>query len=130
MHTLFNDPIIGETRVDLIDIAAYAEASGDHNPIHLDAAAAQEAGFPRQIAHGMLTMGLAHQLILAASRQPLQVIDYQVTFRDPLLVGDGFQVEISQVEARDDSCYQIKFFATSLEGDARIMTGQLLCQVG
>jgi acyl dehydratase len=40
-------------------IAAYAEASGDHNPIHLDDEFARSAGLPGVIAHGMLQMGIA-----------------------------------------------------------------------
>jgi acyl dehydratase len=40
------------------DFARYAEASGDHNPLHLDHAAALAAGQPTVIAHGMLVMGL------------------------------------------------------------------------
>lgn len=40
-------------------IAAYAEASGDQNPIHLDGDFARAAGLPGVIAHGMLLMGLA-----------------------------------------------------------------------
>ena len=39
-------------------IAAYAEASGDRNPIHLDEAFARSVGLPGVIAHGMLQMGL------------------------------------------------------------------------
>ena len=34
----------------------YAEASGDPNPIHLSDAAAEAAGLPGVIAHGMLTV--------------------------------------------------------------------------
>ncbi len=39
-------------------IAAYAEASGDRNPIHLDDDFARSVGLPGLIAHGMLQMGL------------------------------------------------------------------------
>jgi len=39
-------------------IAAYAEASGDTNPIHLDDEFARSVGLPGVIAHGMLQMGL------------------------------------------------------------------------
>ncbi|MBB3191960.1 MaoC family dehydratase [Halomonas cerina] len=35
---------------------AYAELSGDHNPIHLDREAAVQAGHPDLICHGMLAM--------------------------------------------------------------------------
>ncbi|HEY1420198.1 MAG TPA: MaoC/PaaZ C-terminal domain-containing protein [Candidatus Dormibacteraeota bacterium] len=49
-----------ETRVTFTreQIEAYAEASGDHNPIHLDAGFAKSVGLPGVIAHGMLQMGL------------------------------------------------------------------------
>src|ERR1051325_9740737 len=40
-------------------IAAYAEASGDRNPIHLDDSFARSVGLPSVIAHGMLQMGIA-----------------------------------------------------------------------
>ena len=39
-------------------IAAYADASGDHNPIHLDGDFARSVGLPGIIAHGMLEMGI------------------------------------------------------------------------
>ena len=39
-------------------IAAYAAASGDRNPIHLDDDFARSVGLPGVIAHGMLQMGL------------------------------------------------------------------------
>lgn len=39
-------------------IAAYAQASGDSNPIHLDDEFARSVGLPGVIAHGMLQMGL------------------------------------------------------------------------
>ena len=40
-------------------IAAYADASGDHNPIHVDDDFARSVGLPGVIAHGMLQMGIA-----------------------------------------------------------------------
>jgi acyl dehydratase len=40
-------------------ITAYAIASGDHNPIHLDPEYARAAGLPSTIAHGLLTLGVA-----------------------------------------------------------------------
>jgi acyl dehydratase len=40
-------------------IGAYAKASGDFNPIHLDDEFARSVGLPGRIAHGMLQMGIA-----------------------------------------------------------------------
>jgi acyl dehydratase len=39
-------------------LRAYADASGDFNPIHLDEQVAKGAGLPGVIAHGMLIAGL------------------------------------------------------------------------
>lgn len=44
-------------------IDAYADVSGDHNPIHLDADAARAVGLDGTIAHGMLGMAFAGQLL-------------------------------------------------------------------
>jgi acyl dehydratase len=53
----------GPTDVVTLDVptdlpARYADVSGDRNPIHLDADAAQAAGFPGVIAHGMSVLAL------------------------------------------------------------------------
>lgn len=49
--------------VTVAQIRAYAEASGDRNPIHLDEAFARSVGLPGVIAHGMLTMAFANQML-------------------------------------------------------------------
>jgi acyl dehydratase len=54
-------------------IAAYAEASGDHNPIHLDRVFARSVGLPGVVAHGLLQMGiLAVVAEQAAGGRPLR----------------------------------------------------------
>jgi acyl dehydratase len=42
--------------LDLETLKRYADASGDHALIHLDAQVARTAGFPGVIAHGLLVM--------------------------------------------------------------------------
>ena len=49
--------------VTVEQIRRYAEASGDRNPIHLDETFARSAGLPGVIAHGMLTMAFANQMV-------------------------------------------------------------------
>lgn len=48
--------------VNAVDLALFAAASGDHNPLHLDAETARRAGFERPVVHGMLTMAYAARL--------------------------------------------------------------------
>ena len=49
-------------------IAAYSEASGDRNPIHLDDQFARSVGLPGVIAHGMLLMGLMASTLAEARK--------------------------------------------------------------
>jgi acyl dehydratase len=44
-------------------LIAYADASGDRNPLHIDPAAARAAGEPDVIAHGMLLMAYVGRLV-------------------------------------------------------------------
>src|SRR6202022_3032091 len=49
--------------VTVEQIRQYGEASGDRNPIHVDETFARSAGLPGVIAHGMLTMAFANQMV-------------------------------------------------------------------
>lgn len=73
-------------RVHRADLARYAQASGDRNPIHLDDAAARRAGLGGVIAHGMLSMGLAGRVVTDWVGDPARVVDYSVRFTHPLPV--------------------------------------------
>jgi acyl dehydratase len=42
---------------DSAQVARFAQATGDSNPVHFDDAAARAAGFPGRISHGMLVGG-------------------------------------------------------------------------
>ncbi|CAN7743293.1 MaoC/PaaZ C-terminal domain-containing protein [Variovorax sp. LjRoot290] len=49
--------------ITAVDLALYAAASSDHNPLHLDEDTARAAGFDRPVVHGMLTMAMAARLM-------------------------------------------------------------------
>jgi acyl dehydratase len=51
-------------------IAEYAAASGDHNPIHLNDDFARSVGLPGVIAHGLLQMGIAAVVAADAAGGP------------------------------------------------------------
>ncbi|HYG90040.1 MAG TPA: MaoC/PaaZ C-terminal domain-containing protein [Azospirillum sp.] len=46
-----------------VQLALFAAASADHNPIHLDEQAAKAGGLPGVIAHGMLSMALLGRML-------------------------------------------------------------------
>lgn len=69
-------------------IAAYAEASGDYNPIHLDDDFARSVGLPGVIAHGMLQMGLLATVAAEAAGGPQQLTRLSVRFAGMVVPGD------------------------------------------
>lgn len=69
-------------------IAAYAEASGDHNPIHLDDEFARSVGLPGLIAHGMLQMGLLATVAVDAAGGPQHLKRLSVRFAGMVRPGD------------------------------------------
>jgi acyl dehydratase len=69
-------------------IAAYAEASGDRNPIHLDDDFARSVGLPGLIAHGMLQMGIAATVAAEAAGGPDRLRRVSVRFAGMVLPGD------------------------------------------
>jgi acyl dehydratase len=68
------------------DLVAYANASGDQNPIHQDEAFAKSVGLPDVIAHGMLTMGRAIRVVTDWVGDPTAVVDYSVRMTRPVVV--------------------------------------------
>src|SRR5919206_1533273 len=74
------------------EIAAYADASGDRNPLHLDDEAARASGFPGVIAHGMYTMGLVASAITAWLGDAGALRRMKVSFRAPVAPGDRIVV--------------------------------------
>jgi acyl dehydratase len=83
LPTLVKEPI---TRVQ---IAKYAGASGDFNPLHVDEEyATTRAGFKSVIAHGMLSMGILGQFLTDWLGDPRLLKKISVQFRGNVFPGD------------------------------------------
>lgn len=76
-------------------LVRYAGASGDFNPIHYRDDIAAEVGLPGVLAHGMLTMGAAIQLVIEVLGDPGRVIEYQVKFTRPVVVDARSGADVS-----------------------------------
>ncbi|MDQ3958336.1 MAG: MaoC family dehydratase N-terminal domain-containing protein [Actinomycetota bacterium] len=77
------------TKVDDDQTFRYAEASGDHNPIHLDEATAKMAGLPGIILHGMCTMAMASKAAVngLAGGDPTKIARIGVRLSKPVRPG-------------------------------------------
>jgi acyl dehydratase len=78
------------TRADLVH---YAEASGDHNPIHQDEAVARSVGLPGVIAHGMYTMALVARAV-SEWFPGAEVVSLGCKFTNPVVVPEDGGVEL------------------------------------
>jgi acyl dehydratase len=94
MAVTFTDLAVGQElasttlRLNRADLVRYAGASGDLNPIHWNDRFATEVGLPGVIAHGMLTMGAAVQLVTEWIGDPTAILDYQTRFAAMVPVPD------------------------------------------
>jgi acyl dehydratase len=101
------------------DVKAYADASGDQNPLHQDDEFARSVGFPGIIAHGMFSM--AH-LVTAlkdwvgdpAALRSIKVQFRAVVYMDETLVARG------RVASRDEAGRRVTLDVwAELERDGR-----------
>jgi len=74
-------------------LVAYANASGDQNPIHQDETFAKSVGLPDVIAHGMLTMALAGKYLSDISGSQ-NVLEFSAKFIKPVVVPAGKDVSL------------------------------------
>ena len=79
-------------------LVAYANASGDQNPIHQDEDFAKSVGLPDVIAHGMWTLGAAGSVVEEWAGDGGRVVEFGTRFTKPVVVPQGGgEVEVSGV---------------------------------
>ena len=80
-------------------LVAYANASGDQNPIHQDEDFATSVGLPDVIAHGMFTMGSAVTVVSDWVGDAGRVVEYGARFTNMVVVPyeGGADIEVSGV---------------------------------
>jgi len=104
-------------------IARFAAATGDFNPIHCDEAFAQKVGFPSAIAHGPLALAFLVQA-LGHNFGPENVRAVSAQFRAPVLPGDALRVEGTVTEVSDGrATCELRITRPGKEGDEVVATG-------
>ena len=78
--------------VDQQRVNAYANASGDHNPIHLDAEYAATTRFGQRVAHGMLSLAFVWELVGYATDGNFNGATVKVRFTSPVIPGETVTV--------------------------------------
>lgn len=86
---------------DMID--TFADITGDHNPIHVDEAAAKAAGFDGRIAHGALSASFISAVLGNDLPGPGAVfVELNLRFRKPAFIGDEIiaVAEVAEINER------------------------------
>lgn len=87
-------------------LKAYADASGDQNPIHQNEDFAVSVGLPNVIAHGMLTMALVGKFVTDWAGGSAAVKEFSGRFVKPVIVPADQKVDLT-----------VSGVVTEIEGD-------------
>ena len=97
-------------------LKAYADASGDQNPIHQNEEFAVSVGLPNVIAHGMLTMALVGKYVTDWAGGSSKVTHFGARFIKPVIVPADTDVDLTvtaTITEVSDSTISLDLTATS-----------------
>lgn len=113
------------------DIEQFAQATGDTNPVHLDAEYAAKTRFKSVIAHGMLSAGFV-SAALGTQLAPHAVVIYlsqNLRFRAPVKAGDTLTAKVTATSVDvDRSRVALDTVVTNQDG-TEVLTGDALVMV-
>jgi acyl dehydratase len=104
----------------------YATASGDQNPIHVDAAAARQAGLPGPILHGLCTLALASRDLINhyGDGDPAVLKALSVRWARPVFPDTELKLEVWEAGGG-----RYKFRTLGPDGKAVLVNGDALLEV-
>ena len=119
-------PLIRYVTQEMID--AYARATGDFNPIHVDPEYSRTGPFGRTIAHGLMTLAFVAQVLNEWSGGRFDECgEIDVVFVGPVFVDDTVEVTgaVEDLVSRDgEACARIALSCRA--GDRQILAGYAL----
>ena len=90
-------------KIEQSDVDAFADVTGDYNPVHVDEEFAKTTRFGQRIAHGMLTASLISAVL--ANKLPGEGSVYlgqTLQFVAPVFPGDEVTARVTVKEIRED----------------------------
>lgn len=112
-------------------ITAFADISGDHNPVHLDADYAAATIFKERVAHGMLTAGYISAVFGMKLPGPGAIyITQTLNFKAPVRIGDLVKTRVVLIDLVPKKrralfdCFCLVDNKVVLDGEAMLMVPQ------
>ena len=109
-------------------VKAFAELSGDYNPLHFDESFVVRTKFKKLVVQGGLTTGLLHALVAMDMPGPGTVfLSQNWKFTAPVFIGDTITAEaeiISKHETKPVTQLKIKI---SRQGGETVLEGEAWC---
>ena len=81
------------------DVRAFADVTGDDNPIHIDEEAGQQSRFGKAVVHGVYVLGLASKVLGRDFPGPGSIaVSLSAKFLRPVPVGEEVTIEVKVAE--------------------------------
>lgn len=110
------------------DIVAFANVSGDKNPVHLDAAYAATTMFKERIAHGMLSAGYISAVFGMQLPGPGSIyVSQTLNFKAPVKIGDTVVTTVKVLELMEKR--RVKFDTVCSVGGKPVLAGEAVLMV-
>ena len=110
------------------DVLAFAELSGDKNPVHINKQIAEASIFHGQVAHGMYTASLISKVIgMQMPGEGTIYISQNCRFKKPVYIGDVVKatVEILSIQDNKRACLSTKVYNQKdelvMDGSAEVL---------
>jgi 3-hydroxybutyryl-CoA dehydratase len=111
------------------DILAFADVTGDRNPVHIDESYAARTMFKGRVAHGMLTAGYISAVFGMELPGPGAIyVSQTLNFRAPVRIGDHAMAKVELVELIPAK-RRARFDCTCMVGDKVVLEGEAILMV-
>lgn len=100
------------------DVYGFAGITGDFNPVHVDAVAAERSMFKKRIAHGILAVGFISTVL--GQRLPGNGTIYlsqSVKFKKPVFLGDTLTATAEVLEVREKGRLLLRTYVENQDGE-------------
>lgn len=118
-----------ERTIQESDTAVFIQLSGDHNPLHTDAAYAEQTSFGRPIVHGMLLGALCSTLVgMYLPGKRCLYLSQSLRFKKPVYAGDTITVT-GTVQSKSVATRVLTIGISLCRGVEEVVAGEAQVQV-